>query len=527
MPRNIRVLFDHLINFVSRVAFHRRASLGNDRGGALFSGDCRHLPKKLARFGEFGDFFTPLDHRQPPTNQLEKIDILVALANNHITVFVVFLVRINHIGRQALFVGNGTAQRLVDTGDPFTDFLQGGFAQRGHPLLDGNLPQLIFRYFGANRLGDLIGYFHQLKKTDPPLIPEVVAGGTADRAIDHQILDLIFVKPGLDQLFGAIFLGLLAVAAEPSAKALGENHGHRGGEHIGWDANIHQSADGRRTVVGMEGGKDQVAGHRRLDGDFRSFDVADLADHDDVWILAQKGLQGGSKGHPHLLVDVDLVDPLEVELHRILSGENFDILTVHRVQSGIEGNCLARPGRSGNQQQPLGSLETSPQHRKGLLGKAQLGQVDIQRGLIENPQDHRLTIEGRQRGDPKINRSIAPHPHLDPAILGDPTLGNVQAGKNFQPGDQGVLDGQRQVHAFKKGTVLAVTHLHGSFIGFDMDIGNPVLNRFDQNPVYQLDDRGIGGGKLLPHVIAAVGFNFKIVSGLGNDRTEIVNLGDI
>ncbi|EKD38367.1 MAG: hypothetical protein ACD_75C00760G0002 [uncultured bacterium] len=92
-----------------------------------------------------------------------------------------------------------------------------------------------------------------------------------------------------------------------------------------------------------------MACHGGLDGDLRSIDIPDLTNHNDIRILTEKRLQRCGEGHPHFLVDVDLIDTLEIEFDWILGGEDFNILAVHRVEGGIEGNRLARPGRSGNQ----------------------------------------------------------------------------------------------------------------------------------------------------------------------------------
>ena len=71
-----------------------------------------------------------------------------------------------------------------------------------------------------------------------------------------------------------------------------------------------------------------MARHGRLDGDFGGFHIPDLAHHDDVRILTEEGFQGCGKGHTHFVVHVDLVDALEVELHRVFGGEDFRIFTV-------------------------------------------------------------------------------------------------------------------------------------------------------------------------------------------------------
>ena len=70
----------------------------------------------------------------------------------------------------------------------------------------------------------------------------------------------------------------------------------------------------------MQRAEDEVAGERRLDGDLGGLEVADLADHDDVGILAQEGAQGVGEVEPDVLVDLHLVDADQVVLDGILGG---------------------------------------------------------------------------------------------------------------------------------------------------------------------------------------------------------------
>ena len=91
----------------------------------------------------------------------------------------------------------------------------------------------------------------------------------------------------------------------------------------------------------MEGGKNQMAGHCSLDGDFRGVDITDLPHHDDVRILPEEGFEGGGKGHAHIFFDRNLVNPLKVELHRVLGGEDLNIILVQAVENGIQGGGFA------------------------------------------------------------------------------------------------------------------------------------------------------------------------------------------
>ena len=66
-----------------------------------------------------------------------------------------------------------------------------------------------------------------------------------------------------------------------------------------------------------------MAGERGLDRDLRGLQVADLADHDDVGVLAQDGAQGVRESQPDLGLHLDLVDAGQLILDRVFDGEQL------------------------------------------------------------------------------------------------------------------------------------------------------------------------------------------------------------
>ena len=64
-----------------------------------------------------------------------------------------------------------------------------------------------------------------------------------------------------------------------------------GGDQEGLHSDVNQTGDGAGGVVGVQGGENQVAGERRVDGDGGRFHVANFPEHDDVGRLAQHGPQ--------------------------------------------------------------------------------------------------------------------------------------------------------------------------------------------------------------------------------------------
>src|SRR5450830_297423 len=98
-----------------------------------------------------------------------------------------------------------------------------------------------------------------------------------------------------------------------------------------------------------------MAGLCGFDGDVGGLQIADLANHDDVRILAQEGAQRYREAQPGAFVDVDLVDAGQVDFHRIFYGGDIGVRLVQDVEAGIQGNRLAGTGRPGHQDHAVGA----------------------------------------------------------------------------------------------------------------------------------------------------------------------------
>jgi hypothetical protein len=78
-------------------------------------------------------------------------------------------------------------------------------------------------------------------------------------------------------------------------------------------------------VGGVQRRQDQVAGQGGLHGDASRLGVADLADEDDVGVLAEDRAEAVGEGDAGLLVDLDLVDRGEDVLHRVLDRHDVAV----------------------------------------------------------------------------------------------------------------------------------------------------------------------------------------------------------
>ena len=83
---------------------------------------------------------------------------------------------------------------------------------------------------------------------------------------------------------------------------------------------------GPGRVVGVQRAEHQVAGQRRLDGVLGRLQVADFADEDDVRVVAQDAPQRVAERQPDLGVDLDLVDAVQLVLHRVFGGDDLGLV---------------------------------------------------------------------------------------------------------------------------------------------------------------------------------------------------------
>jgi hypothetical protein len=80
----------------------------------------------------------------------------------------------------------------------------------------------------------------------------------------------------------------LAGRAQRARQALRQHADHGGGDQVRRHAQVHQPRDRAGRVVGVQRAEHQVAGQRGLDRHLGGLQVADLADHDDVRVLAHQ-----------------------------------------------------------------------------------------------------------------------------------------------------------------------------------------------------------------------------------------------
>ncbi len=177
-----------------------------------------------------------------------------------------------------------------------------------------------------------------------------------------------------------------------------------------------------------------MAGQRGLDRDLRGLQIADLADHDHVRVVAQHRAQDVGEAEPDLRLDLDLVDAVELVLDRVLDGQHLAIRRVQLDQRGIQRGGLAAAGRAGDQDDAVGPVERLAIGPQRLRLEAQRDEVERHAAAIEHAQHHGLAMHGRQGRDAQVD-VLAAHRQADAAVLRQPALGDVEPGHDLEPRD--------------------------------------------------------------------------------------------
>ena len=241
----------------------------------------------------------------------------------------------------------------------------------------------------------------------------------------------------------------------------------------------------------MQSGEHQVAGLRRLDGNFGGFEISDLSHHHHVRVLPQKGAQGAGEGEPRLGIDLHLIDAGQVDLHRIFGGGDVDLCGVENIEAGIERDCFARAGGAGHQDHPL-RLGQRPQVLRLLpVVKAELLDIESGRRGVEQPDNDLLPPHGGQSVDPHIHRFVARQLQLDAAILRQAPLGDIEPRHYLEAGGKAIGEVDRRGGDFMENAIDAKAHPILELVGLEVEVRGAALDGIHQDLVDVLDDGGV------------------------------------
>jgi hypothetical protein len=232
-------------------------------------------------------------------------------------------------------------------------------------------------------------------------------------------------------------------------------------------------------------------GERGPHRDLRRLGVADLADHDDVRVLAQDGAEAAGEVEADLALHLDLLDPRLAVLHRILDRDDVLARRLDRLDGGVQRRRLAAARGPGQEHHPPRALDRAQEHLELLgLEPEVLERVVLDDGLLlEEAQDDLLAVDRRQRRDAKVDLAIV-DVRGEAAVLGEPALRDVEPRDDLEPRDHGQVERARHLEQVEEQAVDPVAHACPILVGLDVDVRGAVGGGPAQHVVHDLDDGG-------------------------------------
>src|SRR5438094_787259 len=206
--------------------------------------------------------------------------------------------------------------------------------------------------------------------------------------------------------------------------------------------------------------------------------IANFADHDDIWGLTQNGAQCDWKGHSDIGVHLHLVDPGHLIFDRFFHRNDLAVRLVDVVEAGVKGAGFSRTGRPGHEQNSIGRTQQPLEFFLIVAEEAEFGEAEEQTRFIEHPHDDAFAMVRGNGGNAQINRFLFDL-HLNASVLRQTLFRDThRAGHDFQPADDGGLQTLWWRLHFLQNTVDAKTDAELFIERLEMDITRAKLVRF-------------------------------------------------
>src|SRR5581483_5427075 len=394
-------------------------------------------------------------------------------------------------GRLSYTLEHRFANDFFDGGNTVFDFNQSAAAEADHPDLRLCLLDVDGRAAGEDELANLVVDAHHFDQAHAPLVAGVVALLTTSALEDLKGTDFFFLVADVHQRLRLDVDRLLAVRTDAACEPLRGDELHRRGDQKRLDSHVHQTIDRRRRVVRVQRREDEMSGERRLDRDLRRFEVADLADEDDVRILPEKGAQRRREVQADRLLHLHLIDARQVELDRILRGHDVHFRRVHLRECGVERVRLPRSRRTGDEHHAPRLEDRLLELRERLRLEAELRHVEAEVVLVEQTKDDLLSEQRRQNRDAEVELFVLVlelHLQLDASVLREALLGDVELRQNLHARGDRVPQFEGRIHDLVQDAVDAEPYAILLLVRLDVNVGCAALDRVGENEVAQFDD---------------------------------------
>ena len=124
-----------------------------------------------------------------------------------------------------------------------------------------------------------------------------------------------------------------AVWTNRAHEALRDERLHHRSEQERLHIHVEQACNAADGIVRVERAENKVTRHRRANRDVRGFDIANFADHDDVWVLPQNVTETFGECEIDLRFNIDLRNARQPIFHRLFDGDDAPL---HGIDAGQE-----------------------------------------------------------------------------------------------------------------------------------------------------------------------------------------------
>mmetsp|Transcript_4996 Transcript_4996/g.18196 ORF Transcript_4996/g.18196 Transcript_4996/m.18196 type:complete len:480 (+) Transcript_4996:577-2016(+) len=285
--------------------------------------------------------------------------------------------------------------------------------------------------------------------------------------------------------------------AQSPHQALSKHADDSRADQIARHAQILQARDRRDRVVGVQRAEHQVAGQCGLDRHFGRLEVADLADHDDVRVLAHQRAQALGESEVQHALHLGLVERRLDHLDRVLDGRHVDLVRGEALERRVQRGRLAAAGRPGHQDDAVGLLDQALPAVGVVLPEAERSQV-LHRGLRVEDAHHHLFAKGRgQRRQTHLDLVTGRVARLDPAIQRAPFLDHIHPAEQLDARGHRAHHRRRQlIDRVQHAVDAEANHAHLA-ARFQVNIRRTLVEGVLPQPVHHLHDTLVVGVELL------------------------------
>ena len=154
------------------------------------------------------------------------------------------------------------------------------------------------------------------------------------------------------------------------------------------------------------------------------FRIADFTDEDHVRCLPQHRPDDTGEVQADVMFHLDLVDPRQVILHRILGRDDLLVGPIQFAQGTVESRRLSAPRRTGDQKNAIRAADDRLEFPVVFISKAEVADADFDVVAVQNSEHDRLAKLGGKNTDSQVEVFSAGS-CLDAAVLGASLFGDV------------------------------------------------------------------------------------------------------